>query len=238
MFYLLNIVYWILDFWQIKVYDDFIDTLILAQIIVINGLWFYAYNEKTLMTRSVCVSYMYYSVYNLLATLFFVQTEYSVIYNTCLFFVLVNYQVYKSYSLPNDKINPENVCLAFYKPKTFWQYTLSLFGSPVSSPCLILGDKNYRLSKTEINPIIDNNEISEDYAILDTGVKITEEIIEAAKLIKNQPVRNFSSLYLRLNCVRILKPVLSEMPRKWRYRFMDWLPAIYLSRRLEWSKKC
>lgn len=55
---------------------------------------------------------------------------------------------------------------------------------------------------------------------------------------KKQPVRSFHSLYLRLNCVRILKPVLSEMPRKWQYRFMDWLPAIYLSRRLEWLKRC
>lgn len=143
----------------------------------------------------------------------------------------LNYEVRKKYNLHSDQINPENVCLVFYKPLTFFDYLKSLIGSPVSSCGLLMGNIVYRFkySSNMIEMVYLHNEHRE-YIIIDTGCRRCEIEYLLPKLTASK-ARRWQTCFFRLNCLLALRPILDKIGGKWQYKG-DLLSSIYIMRRL------
>lgn len=145
-----------------------------------------------------------------------------------LFFI---YQILKSYDAPQGVLDG-NVCILFYKPKTFFQYLTTLFGCHVASVAMYSGGRLYSLKRgketvQELN--VTTRYILQNYLVVNTNVKsLSATDIDT---ILAQRARQPKTLYLRYNCLRVFKDVLDKRFGVWRYRG-EVLPSIYLMRRL------
>jgi hypothetical protein len=143
-------------------------------------------------------------------------------------------QRYKTYDIKSDEYNPENIMLVFYKPHTARDYIISLFGMETGTMSMICDGKwaKFRWGYSYLKICeLKKRRLNKNYIVIDTGVKVTEDIKHAFYSLKGAPARTAESLYFRFNCVRIFKPVFRLMGRKWQYHFLDCLPSVYLMRR-------
>lgn len=158
--------------------------------------------------------------------------SYLYIIEFAIFSIITLFQNYKSYNCTSDKPNKRTVCLIFYKPVTFKQYLLSLFGAPVSSSGLIIGDKKYQLKYG--NPTIQASNwdlsILSKYYVIDTGVSV-EDVKHLIPDLLTKRARSKNHLYFRLNCLSSLSCILDKLPNKWKYKG-EVLPSLYLRNRL------
>lgn len=137
--------------------------------------------------------------------------------------------------IKSNKLNKEDVFLAFYKKnKTCKQKIIALFGYPVSSIAVVIGDDMYqiRFGYKRVQKISVKKRNKNNYIFINTKYKIKDLEGEWEKEILNQKASGIDTLFIRLRCVRSLRCFLAQLPRKWHYRFGDLLPSIYLNRRL------
>lgn len=136
-------------------------------------------------------------------------------------------------NLKSDKLNTQNVMLAFYRPVTRIQKFKAKFGIPVVSMSLIIDNKLYqfRWGEKYMQERTYTNEYLKKYYLLDTGFKSKELIGNWKNLLLKQKARQWDRLFIRLRCVKSLSPVLNQLPKKWHYRFGDLLSSFYLWRR-------
>jgi len=125
----------------------------------------------------------------------------------------------RPYEFMTDKHNKENVCLLFYKSDrgSWLMHILSLIGLPVSSISVLIGDKWLKLerSKPTMQLIsIDGIDYSR-YVLIDTGVQISRFILDLIDRIKDSPAASSSSIYLRVRCIALITPLLSELGKQW-----------------------
>lgn len=136
--------------------------------------------------------------------------------------------------IKTDKLNKVDVFLAFYtRNKTVKQKIISKFGYPISSAGLVIGDYIYqiRYGFSTVQKLKVSERNPKNYLFINTRFKIKNLKKGWEKKILMQKARGFGTLYLRLRCVKSLKDILSQLPKKWQYRFGDFLPSIYLKRR-------
>lgn len=132
-------------------------------------------------------------------------------------------------NVKTQEINPKNVCLVFYRPKTFKQYLLSMFGLNVSSSGVIIGNKLYQMryeAKTLQEREYTKNYINKKYLVIDTGFKIKNLKGKWREDLISQKARQPKTLWIRLNCLRSLGVVLNQIPN-FHYKG-EVLPSIYL----------
>lgn len=188
--------------------------------------------NPTELKQSVLAVFSLYTLYIAVVSTFDIFTPSIVvaieITALCIF---LNYQLRKKYVYHTDNINPENVCIIFYKPLTFFDYLKSLVGAPVSSCGLLMGNIVYRFkySSNMIEMVYLHNE-HRDYIIIDTGCRRCEVEYLLPRLT-TMKARRWQTCFFRLNCLLALRPILDKIGGKWQYKG-DLLPSIYIMRRL------
>ncbi len=134
-------------------------------------------------------------------------------------------------NIKSDKINKKNVCIVFYRPKTFKQYLLSIFGLNVASSGLLIGNKLYQMryeNTTLQERDYTNKYIYSKYLVINTKFPISQLKGEWESELLKQKARQPKTFWLRFNCLRSLKAVLNQIPN---YRYIgEILPSIYLFR--------
>jgi len=137
---------------------------------------------------------------------------------------------YRNYEVKSDKINPKNLNLLFYKPRTIKQLLLSIPGKPVSS-CGAIIDKLYqhRYDHSTMQELeYDEKDIYEKYVVVDTGYPIKDITKKQINNLLKQKARQPKTLWLRLNCLRSFKDILKDI-KGYEYKG-EVLPSIYLRR--------
>jgi len=227
---------WILAIYLLlEIANSFVDgasyeIITLFQLTVLNLLAF-NYASKT-KEKTVLLSLFIYNIYVAITALFTIEA--SVITIISELFLLVSFvclQINKKYNYSNDIFYKEYVSLLFYKPKSFKQYLLSLFGYPVSSFGMYINDKFYHLSWKSKTVVATEDFINtDDYIIVRTKTRCDKVSFLIPELLK-QKARQPKTLYLRLNCLRCFKEILGLLEDKWHYKG-EVLPSIYLRKRL------
>lgn len=144
----------------------------------------------------------------------------------------------RPYHFISDVHNHKNICLLFYKSdKGSWlMHIMSLFGLPVSSMSVLCG--KYWLKLVRKDPdmqihIIENIDLSR-YVLIDTGVKITDEIEDIMWSLDGTPATNAKSLFLRVRCIAAIKPLLSKLGDRWGPKtIIQQIPSIYFYKALQ-----
>ena len=151
----------------------------------------------------------------------------SIIINTFLFYCLFCKIIS---NIKSDKINKNHVCIIFYQNLTkFKQYVVSSPGINVASAGLLIGNKIYRIVKDKKYLFKENytkNYIYSNYLVIDTGFSISSLKGDWESEILKQKARQPGTFWLRLNCLRSLKPVLNQIDN-FKYQG-EVLPSIYL----------
>lgn len=179
------------------------------------------------------------AIYYAITCAIYVPTWLCYIESLSLIYLLV-YQLSKIYNIKSDKLSKKNVCILFYKSDNRFKiidFIFGLFGVNSSSVAVCVGEYVYQLkhNKSTLQKISINNIDISKYIIIDTCVLISKIKIDDSKLLQEK-ARKPISLWLRLNCVRCVKPLLNQLGGVYSYRFMDWIAPVYLARRLKWKK--
>lgn len=188
--------------------------------------------NPTELKQSVLAVFALYSFYVAIVATFNIFTPSIIV--ACEVLILcsfLNYELRKKYIYHNDVINPENVCIVFYKPLTFFDYLKSLVGAPISSCGLLMGNIVYRFkySSNMIEMVYLHAE-HRDYIVIDTGCRRCEVEYLLPNLLSTK-ARRWKTCFFRLNCLLALRPILDKIGGKWQYKG-DLLPSIYIMRRL------
>ena len=144
----------------------------------------------------------------------------------------------RPYHFISDTHNHENICLLFYKSdKGSWlMHIMSLFGLPVSSMSVLCGEYWLKLIRSDPNmqiQIIQNRDLRR-YVLIDTGVKITDEIENAMWSLDGVPATNVKSLFLRVRCIAAIKPLISKLGNEWVPKtIIQQIPSIYFYKALK-----
>ena len=118
-------------------------------------------------------------------------------------------------------------------------YFVSLFGVPASSMSIVAGDKWYMFKRKrntlQVVKVIDRKLC--DYIVVDTGVKITEDITKELNALKGMPARRASTFYLRANCVLTFRRVLKMLGERWEVGIFDFIPSFYMIKRIDYEAR-
>lgn len=155
------------------------------------------------------------------------------------FFLLSVFQILKKYEIKSDKFNKDNVFILMYKPKKPIEYIHSLLGSPVSSMSIVCGDNwyMYKRNKSTLQVVNTIPRKFGDYILIDTGTKIDKNITNELDSLVGNPARKPSTLFIRANCIRTFRPVLKILGERWRIGVLDFIPSIYLLKRLRHERR-
>lgn len=215
-------------------YDDFLlENMLNVELAVLAWACYYVSCNPTLLIKSFSmVTMIYFIIVFLISLLPIVYPEWFGLVLTTIYGFALNYQINKNYLLKSMPVNADNVCLVFYVPKRGLKHVfISLFGLPASSFSVAIGGIWARFTKE--SPMINYfpaSEIDDRYIVVDTGVKITGDIREAFNNLKGETA--FSCIGCRFKCVKVFSNILNKMGGKWKYRMFDFLPSMYLSRRI------
>ena len=129
-------------------------------------------------------------------------------------------------------LNRENVIMAFYRGSggKFKMKVAELFGLPLKSFALIAGEDCLRPKDGELvlSKSADAMIKSGNYYFLDTGVPITDSILNDMKYYDKVPVK---SGFFRCDCIRTIEPLLAKLGDRFVPRgFLGALPGIYAGR--------
>lgn len=136
----------------------------------------------------------------------------------------------RPYEFLSDELTKDTVCLVFYKANSgsWLMHVLSIFGLPVSSMSIIADDRWLKLVVGE--PALQLERAIEfepsRYVVIDTGVKITDEIIRRLWECRGRSAISKNSLFLRVRCIAIIKDFLKSLGPEWNPGFIK-LPSIY-----------
>lgn len=213
------------------------DNLILFQ--VFNSFWlcYWLMSKRKQVFISVISCHMLYCGYVFATNLLGIPyNEILTIFEIFIFFCLCNYQLFKIYDIESNEISENNVYLIFYKPKNFKNYVYSLFGLPVSSMGIVINNNVYVLKRNRVHPQkypLDKIDLS-NFIVINTGDKVTEKIEKSAVELLKMKSKSIYTFNLRINCVKVLLPVINNLHYKWHYRpfSFDFIPSVYLSRRI------
>ncbi|MCK5600845.1 hypothetical protein KAR91_03190, partial [Candidatus Pacearchaeota archaeon] len=135
-----------------------------------------------------------------------------------LFSTLALFQMLKNYSLEGDALSKENIVLAFYKPKNYKEYLVTLLGSSVSSMSIISGDNWYmfKRKKSTLQCIPLSRYKFDNYVLIDTGVKISNHSTTLLNSLIGTKASDIKSFYFRCKCVFTFKDLLESLGSKWR----------------------
>ncbi|MCK5600427.1 hypothetical protein KAR91_01055, partial [Candidatus Pacearchaeota archaeon] len=129
--------------------------------------------------------------------------------------------------------NEENIFLVFYKPQSYFEMLKAMIGLPVISLSIYAGGKWLRFRRSEkYLQLLDIRPNTERYLLIDTGVKVDQEMKTLMRNLEGAPARHWSSLYFRCRCVLSLTPILHILGTKWVPKGLDFIPGIYSYRRL------
>lgn len=213
-------------------YDfDLWGQLTLLQLLVAFWCGYYVSNKPTILRKSTLLTCIIYMVYINIVDFFFISFDYVNILEVIIFSYILSFQLHKTYNISSDKLNHDNVCLILYKPKRGINHIIiSMFGFPVSSFGVVCGKWGRFIKETDKLVHQSPDKITGNYIIIDTGVKITPEI--QAEFDKTLGASAYNCCGIRIMCVKTFKNVLSLLGKKWRYRLFDFLPSVYLGRRV------
>ena len=128
-------------------------------------------------------------------------------------------------------IDHDNILLAFYKGKkgSLIMRFFSLFGFPVKSMCILAGDKALYLKANNPKFVFGDSAAihrkSENYVIIDTGVKYTGEFIYRMKKHKNIIAKKGM---FRVRCIEAISDLLEMIGSEWKPK--TYIPSLYLRR--------
>lgn len=154
---------------------------------------------------------------------------------SCLFLIAALWIAARPSTFRSDDLTTDTVCLAFYSGDSgsFLMHLFGMIGLPVKSMSIIVGNEWIKLvNGVPTLQAVNVNEMHTDkYVVVDTGVKIDEEIKAAASQIIGAPARTEGSWWLRLRCIAIAKPLLSVMGTQYEPRtVLEQIPSIYFYR--------
>lgn len=199
------------------------------------SLLFISLDKNNVKSRSIIISLAIYNGYILATDWAFDYVSpmqwMAEIFGFC---ALTLFQILKSYNYKTDDYNYENVMIAFYRPKKLSECLTSMFGAPVSSMSIICNGHWYtyrRKSPYLCKAKMYDRNLS-DYIMIDTSVKITQNITNELDSLVGTNARSWKTLYLRGRCVSTFKGFLNNLGGKWRLTYFDTIPAIYMLRRL------
>ncbi len=134
--------------------------------------------------------------------------------------------------IKSDKINDDNVCIIFYKPKKIKQFLFSIFGLSYSSAGLVINrhiyQMRYEAQTLQEIPFKEGTEeyLREKYLIVDTGFKYKDLKGNWKENLLSQSARQKATWNLRFNCLRSLRFVLNQIPG---YKYHgEIFPCLYL----------
>ena len=198
------------------------------------GMW--AMKNKTVLATSVFCATLIEVGYYAITYYFNFYLDYKLI---CILELLLTsffiyFQFKKKYKFESSDVNSKNVCLGFYKVKSFSQIFKSSGAYPVCSMCLFINNKMYRYQragKTLQERDYTKEYVEKSYIVIDTGFKSKKLKGDWRTELLKEKARDYDRLWLRFRCVKSLKYVLKQLPKKWRYEFTDLLSSIYLIKR-------
>ena len=152
------------------------------------------------------------------------------------FGVVALYQSLQPREIVSDKHNPANIILAFYKPRKVSEYIVALFGCNTSSMSVIAGNSWYTFKRNRkflVRRKYAPKLAAENYTLIDTGVPVTAAMFRELEGLIGTSARQWQTLFMRNNCVRVFEPLLKMLGGKWVLHGLDVIPSIYLHRRIE-----
>lgn len=138
--------------------------------------------------------------------------------------------IYLCFVLKSDKLNKNNVCLVFYKPKrNFYKFIKNLCNGCLFSSGLVIGNKLYQMRKE--NKTLQERDYTEEYIsnkylIIDTKFNISSLCGDYRDNLLKQKARQLKTLFIRKNCLRSLRFVLNQI-KGFEYKG-EILPILYL----------
>lgn len=205
------------------------DLILLWQLFVMACIG-YTYTDKIRGKTIFLVLAMYHGYIAFTETIYPCSTFISIALEiTCLSWLLA-YEATRVTELKSSKFNNKNLFFIFYKPRRLHQTLLSLFGYPVSSFGVVTNGIVYQMSN-------DRREVitrpwqeweAQNYVVIDTGEPFEQYQAELDQCVGTK-ARGWSSLCLKLNCLRAFKPLMMKLPKGWRYKG-EVLPSWYLAR--------
>lgn len=218
------------------------DYITLAQIetaMVIVGLWIINKKHSQTVFKSILSTLSIYYVWVAISDSFInYMPQYMLCIESLVFFLILSFQLHKKVDLKSDKITKSGIYLIFFKPKTFFQYFISLFGLPYASMGSIINGKVYRLKHNKSNiicSIINKRYIENNYHIVKVGdIKNINNIKDVEEELLKQSAYSPKRLFTRTNCVESQKPLLDNLNKKWHTKYIfDFIPAVYIYKRLK-----
>lgn len=211
------------DFWYANL-DQLSQVILLSMVVFINDIR---------CLKSFFITLLIYYGYVLLTDWYIEKFTIWQSAIECICFIwLLSYQLYKNYDIPSDNISTTEVCLIAYKPKRFKQYIVSLFGKNLSCIGCIIGDKVYHISSH--SPTMKEYNLTDkdwsNYIIINTHYP-ADNVKHIIPELMKQKARQPNTLFLKINCLLSLQPLLDILPDKWHYKG-EVLPSIYLSKRI------
>ena len=145
-----------------------------------------------------------------------------------LFAIWLLFVVRRRYDMPSDRISTNNVTLLIKRPSGWLDFVKGLFGAPVSSVCVCVGQTvwAYRRRSGEFEMFTLAPSIVRDHIAVDTGVGSTPEILAALNSLvgaKRGP--------LPYKCLWTIRNVLDMIGGKYVVKsWLDYVPGLYAMR--------
>lgn len=138
---------------------------------------------------------------------------------------------FRRYDYNSDNIKQGNIHLCFWRPeKKGKSVFLSTVGAPFGSVAIYGFERLWGFKWSQkgfMERTISEESIEKKYFVIDTGVPETLDIqIELCKIV-GAPAKSWRSLWLRINCVNVLKPVLRLLGSEFIPSFIECIPSIY-----------
>ena len=146
--------------------------------------------------------------------------------------------IYLCCVLKSDKLNKNNVCLVFYRPKrNFYKFIKNLCNGCLFSSGLVIDDKLYQMRKE--NTTLQERDYTEEYIsnkylIIDTKFSVKSLYGDYKDYLLKQKARQLKTFFVRKNCLRSLRFVLQQI-KGFEYKG-EILPILYLLRLLKNKK--
>lgn len=208
------------------------------------AFWLLEFNKNTTLKRSLLtVAVIYYPYIALTDWLLLSLPIWLHIVEVGVFAMVFLYQLCKKTEYKSDVYNSKYVHLIFFKPKSFYQWFISLFGSPVASMGSIVSIKGvpyvFRLKHnkpTMCKVKADISKLQNDYLIINTGTECDYISKYTINKLMRQSAYSKKRLYTRTNCVESQQPLIDKLGIKWHnkkewYKF-EWVPGKYLKNKL------
>ena len=131
----------------------------------------------------------------------------------------------------SDPVRKGHIHICILKPKSTRASILSVFGKPAGSVAIYAYGKLWSFVRGQntfkARPVAHGKPLQDYYTVIDTGVLEQRRVEVELYRILGTPARQARTLWLRVNCVIVLKPVLQILGEKWAPRGFEFLPNFY-----------